>query len=177
MSQEAKRSWKERAVEELKKLSIAVVYIWVLLSVLALFRSMVLSQYHINYTVKLGFSLINAIVLAKFMWLGEVLHAGKRVSRKPLIYSMILNSAIFSVILLVCHILEEVLIQLWHGYSLTQSFSETSLREIFVLTIISFVVLIPFFATKGLVERMGKDEARKLLFSPLPERSSLAAEE
>ena len=78
MVQEEKPGWKKRIVDELRKLSITVIYIWVLLSVFALFREIILANYRINYSAKFGFALINALILAKFMWLGEILHAGKR---------------------------------------------------------------------------------------------------
>ena len=82
MVKEEKAGWKKRIVDELRKLSITVIYIWVLLSVFALFREIILANYHINYPVKFGFALINALILAKFMWLGEILHAGKRAAGK-----------------------------------------------------------------------------------------------
>ena len=75
---EGKAGWKKRAFGELRKLSITVIYIWVLLSVFALHREIILRSYHINYPAKFGFAFINAVILAKFMWLGEILHAGKK---------------------------------------------------------------------------------------------------
>ena len=83
MMHEEKPSWKKRALDELRKLSITVIYIWVLLGVLTLHREIVLANYHINYSAKFGFAFINAVILAKFMWLGEILHAGRRLPGKP----------------------------------------------------------------------------------------------
>jgi len=86
MMQEEKPSWKKRVLDELRNLSITVIYIWVLLSVFTLHREIILANYHINYSVKFGFALINAVILAKFMWLGEILHAGKKAAGKALLY-------------------------------------------------------------------------------------------
>ena len=87
MVQEEKPSWKKRTVDELRKLAIAVIYIWVLLSVFGLYREIILANYHINYSAKFGFALINAVILAKFMWFGEILHAGKRaVGKSPVVF-------------------------------------------------------------------------------------------
>ena len=69
MMQEVQPGWKKRIVGELRKLAIAVIYIWVLLSVFGLYREIILANYRINYSVKFGFALINAVILAKFMWL------------------------------------------------------------------------------------------------------------
>ena len=162
---EEKPGWKKRALDELRKLSITVMYIWVLLCVLTLHRQIILANYHINYSAKFGFAFINAVILAKFMWLGEILHAGKKAAGKVLLHSMLLNSAIFAVILMVCHLLEEALVKVWHGQSFATSFSETVAdpRNIFATMLLMFVVLIQFFFAKGLIEILGKDEIKRLL--------------
>jgi hypothetical protein len=161
-----KRTWKERLLEELKKLSITVVYIWLLLSLFALHRAVILAQHHIGDSVKFGFALINALILAKFVLIAEAFHAGERASSKPLWYSILFKSAVFSVILMACHIVEEVLVQMWHGKPITHSLSEISgatLKEICSLGVIMFVVLIPFFATKEMIRVSGKDKFKSLM--------------
>jgi hypothetical protein len=164
MIHEEKPGWKKRALDELRKLSITVIYLWVLLSVFTLHREIILAKYHINYSAKFGFALINAVILAKFMWLGEILHAGKKAAGKALLYSMLWNSALFAVILMVCHLLEEALVRVWHGQSFAASFSETVADpSIFATMLLMFVVLIPFFFAKGLIEILGKDEIKRLL--------------
>jgi hypothetical protein len=134
MMQQEKSEWKRRALDELRRLSITVIYIWVLLSVFTLHREIILANYHINYSAKFGFAFINAVILAKFMWLGEILHAGKKAAGKALLYSTLWNSAIFTVLL------------------------------IFATMQRVYVVLIPFFFAKGLIEILGKDEIERLLF-------------
>jgi hypothetical protein len=139
-------------------------YIWVLLIAFTLHREIILASYHINHSAKFGFAFINAVILAKFMWLGEILHAGKKAAGKALLYSMLWNSALFAVILMVCHLLEEALVRVWHGQSFAASFSETVADpSIFATMLLMFVVLIPFFFAKGLIEILGKDEIKRLL--------------
>jgi hypothetical protein len=168
MTHEDKPSWKKRIFDELKKLSITVLYIWVLLSVFTLYREMILANYNINYSVKFGFAFINALIFAKFMWLGEVLHVGKKAAGKALLFSVFWNSALFTIVLMAFHILEEALVKVWHGQSLTASLSEAvaTPRDVFVTMLLMFVVLIPFFFAKGLIEILGKDEIKKLLLKP-----------
>jgi len=165
MMHEEKPDWKKRALDELRNLSITVTYIWLLLSVFALHREIILANHHINYPAKFGFAFMNAVILAKFMWLGEFLHAGKKAAGKALLYSTLWNSALFTVFLMVCHLLEEALVKVWHGQSFAASFSETVAdpRDIFAPMPVVFVVLIPFFFAKGLIEILGKDEIKRLL--------------
>jgi len=174
MSDNEKSTWKKRALDEVKKLSVTVAYIWVLLTGFTLYRMMILSEYQIHFTLKLGFALINALVFAKFMWLGEVFHAGRRASGKPLLHSAVWNAGVFSVILMVCHGAEEYAIRWWHARStgIREANPET-LREFVSMLILIFVVLIPFFLAKGLVEILGPAEVRKLLLSAGEKQSAL----
>ena len=163
---EEKPGLKKRAVDELRKLSFAVIYIWVYLSVFILHREIILRSYHINYSAKFGFALLNAVILAKFMWLGEILHAGKKAAGKALFYATLWNAALFAVILMICHLLEEALVKVWHGHSFAASFSEAVAdpKDMFATALLTFVTLIPFFFSKGLIEILGKDEIKRLLF-------------
>jgi hypothetical protein len=162
---EEKPGWKGRAFGELRTFSITVIYIWVLLTVFTLHREIILRNYHINYSAKFGFAFVNAVILAKFMWLGEILHAGRIAARKALVYSTLSNAALFTVILMVCHLLEEALVKVWHGNSFAASFSEAVAypRDIFASMMLMFVMLVPFFFAKGLIEILGKDEIKRLL--------------
>ena len=178
MSGETKRSWKDRILGELRTLSLTVLYLWILLSGFALHREIILAHFEISYSEKFGFALLNAVILAKFMWLADLLHAGKQAAGRPLAHQIIWNSAIFSVILLACHIIEELLIGLWHGRSAVQSLpwnNGTTMHEIFATGIMMFVVLIPFFFTRGLSEMLGKDEVKKLLLNVVPKSGALPA--
>lgn len=178
MSNQEKHGWKERILDELKKLSITVIYLWVLLSLLILHREIILAQYHINYTWKLGFAFINALILAKFMLIADAFHAGERFKTKPLVSSVGYRSAVFSIILMVCHIVEEALVRVWHGVSVAQSLSEINgpaLKEIAFLGIIMFVVLIPFFATRELGEVLGEQALVSLFLGPRPNRATLTS--
>jgi hypothetical protein len=169
--------WKKRVLDELLKLSIAVSYIWVLLIALTLHREIILANYHIDYSIKFGFAFVNAVILAKFMWLGEISHAERKATGQVLLYSMIWNSTIFTVILLICHLLEEVLVKVWHGQSFALSFSETvaNPREILATMLLVFVMLIPFFFAKGLLEILGKDEIKRLFLNKSSKDDALPA--
>jgi hypothetical protein len=66
---------------------------------------------------------------------------------------------------MICHLLEEALVKVWHGHSFAASFSETVAdpRDVFASMLLVFVMLIPFFFAKGLIEILGKDEIKRLL--------------
>jgi hypothetical protein len=176
MSNREKHNWKEKVLDELKKMLVTTIYLWLLFSLLVLHRTVILAQYHISYSWKLGFALVNALILAKFMLIAEAFHAGERFKTKPLAYSVVFKSAVFSIILMVCHVLEELLMGVWHGKSVAESLpgaNGTPLNELLTLGLIMFVVLVPFFATRELKLVLGEGALVSLFFGPRPKTATL----
>jgi hypothetical protein len=62
---------------------------------------------------------INAWLLAKVMLTVEIFHVGDSLKHKPLIYPIVLKSAVFAIMLISFHILEEVLLGVWHGKTIS----------------------------------------------------------
>jgi|SRR5215813_2538161 len=106
MTNDAKRSRKERVLEKAKQLIVIVSYLWVFLSVLQLHRAFILAEHKIQYSNAEGlvFALINAWVLGKFVLIGESLFAGARWHSQPLLYLILYKSAVCGTILIVCNL-------------------------------------------------------------------------
>jgi len=97
----------------------------------------------------------------------EYFHVGDRLKNRPLIYPIMFKSAVFAVILICFHIIEETLIGVLHGKTLAQSIPDTGggkLQGILMVGIIMFVVLTPFFAFRELGRAIGTEQLRSLLF-------------
>jgi hypothetical protein len=169
MSNEAKRSWRERVVENTKNLMVIVVYLWALLTVFQLHRAIILAEHNIQYRYAQGllFALINAWILAKFVLIGESLHVGERWHSKPLLHSILFKSAVFGAILMVCRIVEGALGRIWRARSFAAGLPELSISTLideFSLMLIVIVALIPFFAAREFSRVLGKSEWTSLLF-------------
>ena len=146
---------KEKGVIEAKKLLWIFADLWVLLGLFALHKSVVLgdpSFYH------QGFAVINAFVLAKIIFLAEEFHVADELKDKPLIYPIAYRSAVFALILIVCHLLEEALVALWKGKAVMDSIGAQGFLELLVLAVIMFVVLMPFFALREVARDVGGDK-------------------
>jgi hypothetical protein len=164
---EHKPTLKEKAVFQLKEFFGMFLYLWVLFALFDLHRSIILAQEHINYQAQ-GFAIINALILAKVMLIGEDLHLGSGLRDKPLAYSILYRSLVFSVFLVCFHIVEEVVVGLMRGRSIAQSFPAVgsgSLQGILSVGAIVFVALIPFFAFREIGRVIGKSELWSLLIS------------
>jgi hypothetical protein len=156
---------KTGAIDETRELFGIFIYLWVLLSLFSLHKALVLNEESLIYHQ--GFALINALALAKVVLVAEFFHVGDNFKNRPLIYPTIFKSAVFAVILLCFHMIEETLLGVLHGKTLSQSIPNTgggTLQGILMVGIIMFVVLTPFFAFRELGRAIGTEQLRSLLF-------------
>ncbi len=170
MAHEQKISRKKRIAEGLKRFSIIVAYLWALLGVFELHKWAVFREQNISDTLlgyRVGFALVNALVLGKVFFVAEDLHLGERFKDKQLIIPILFKSAVFSLTLVCFYILEEVLVGMWHGKTIAQSIPKLGgggLEGILIVGIMMFVTLIPFFAFKEISRALGEGQLSSLLF-------------
>lgn len=158
---------KRKAVTEGRKLLWIFLYLWVLLGLFAVHRSIVLNEPNLFFHQ--GFAVINAFLLAKVMFTAETFHVADNLKGKPLIYPIVFKSTVFSVLLIGFYIIEieEVIIGKWHGKTFSDSIPVIgggSLERILVVGIIMFVSLTPFFALREVGRVIGDDKLYELFF-------------
>lgn len=167
--------FREKVVSETKTLFWIFVYLWLLLGLFALHKSLVLNEPHPFWHQ--GFAAINALVMAKVIFIGQALHVAERLGQKPLIYPITYKSAVYALMLIGFHIVEEAAIGAWHGKTVSElvaELSEGKLQAIFVQGVIMFVVLMPFFALGEISRDLGENElfrqffVRRTKYVPLP---------
>jgi hypothetical protein len=153
---------KEKIIAESKRFFWIFVYLWALLGLFSIHKSIILHEHNLIYHQ--GFAFINALVLAKIMIIAEMFHVGDNLKNKPLIYPIIFKCAVFSLILIIFIILEEILKAMWHGKVVSIALGGGSLKGILGVGIIMFVVLMPFFALKEISRDMGDGRLYELFF-------------
>jgi len=159
------RRLKTGALDESKKLFGIFLYFWVLLSLFSFHKALVLKEEYLLYNQ--WFALINALVLAKVVLIGEFFRVGDRLKNRPLIYPIIFKSAVFALLLICFHILERTLTGVLHGKTVLQSVPSIgggTLQGILMVGIIMFVALMPFFAFRELNQAIGTQQLHALLF-------------
>ena len=163
--QSEKPGLKRKLAHEFKELVWIFAYLWVLLGLFSVHKSIVLNEPNLIYHQ--GFAFINALVLAKVMLIAEMLHVADNLKQKPLIHPIVFKSAVFSAILMSFYIIEETPIGMWHGKAATESIPDIgggSLKGILVVGVMMFVVLMPFFAMRELSRDLGDDRLYELFF-------------
>jgi hypothetical protein len=163
---ESKSGFKERAKGQIKDFALMFLYLWIVFGFLVVHESIVLSQHQINFAAH-GLALINALVFAKVMLVAEDLHLGHRFHDKPLVYSIVFKSILFAVALICFHVLEHVLIGMWHGETIAESILAVGVNKlsgIVSLGIIGTVALAPFFILSEVSRAIGPDNFWALFF-------------
>jgi hypothetical protein len=143
-------------------------YLWLLLTVYALHDSISLS--HHPLIGDLGAAVLKALVLAKFMLIGEHMKLGKGLEHLPLIFPILFKSAVFSALLIGLHVIEELLIDaFWPMASRsTGGFDATSISVVLSLGAMAFVGLVPFFGVCELSRVLGAERLHTLFFNRPP---------
>ena len=157
---------KAKASEEFKRFMVIFLYLWVVFGLLSLHKSIVLSQQHLDYEEH-TFAIINAFVFAKVLLTAEHFHLGTRFSNKPLIYPILHKCFIFTVVLISFHIIESVVVGVWHGHTIADSIPPIfgwNPKGLLAVGAMCFILLLPFFGFREITRVIGRREMRYLLF-------------
>lgn len=155
-----------RVKHAMRQFVIMFLYLWVLLTLFVLNDRLTLDEHGLTLAFN-GFALLNALVLAKVMLIMEDLHLARWLENRPLIYPIIYESALLSVLFIVFHVVERLAVGWWHGRTLAESMpllSGGGMSGVITVAVILFISLLPFFAFKHLGEAIGTARVKTLLF-------------
>ena len=155
-----------KAFEEFKALAALSAYLYVCLGAVILFKSAVLREVGVTYTIW-GVALVKAIILGKFMLLLRMAHIGERYRHKPLIWPTLYQSLMFLVMLLILTTIEELLVGLIHGRALTNSLAHVvgpTFYQGFSVCFLMFLILVPYSAYACLGDVLGERALFRLFF-------------
>jgi hypothetical protein len=156
----------QRAYQEFKEFVVIVLYLWIVLGLFLLYKSVLLNQEHISFFDK-GFAIINALVLGKIVLIARALHLGDSTNRYPLVYPTVIKSALFSVVLALFKIFEAGVVAWYHHEAFRAAitdFGGGTIKGILTLTVLMFFVLIPFFGFTELQRVLGEAKLSGIFF-------------
>jgi FtsH-binding integral membrane protein len=105
---------KEKITHELYELMGISLYLAFFFCAVATYRMLLLNEFRVSY-FDYGAELINALVVAKVILIGEYAHLGKKHEAKPLLLSAVYKAFLFGLLVFGFHIVEEAIKRLWHG--------------------------------------------------------------
>ncbi|MEA3149742.1 MAG: hypothetical protein QOD56_681 [Gammaproteobacteria bacterium] len=161
-----KASLQQRAMHEVKEFAILAVYLYITLGAVILMKTAVLHSQGIEFAFW-GVAAIKAVVLAKFMLIGNALKIGERNSTRPLIWPTLHKAFGFLVLLIIMTTIEQAIVGLFHRQSIASSLGELvgpRLEETIAGFLIMLLVLIPFFAFRILSDALGEGRLARMFF-------------
>jgi hypothetical protein len=159
---------------ELRRYWIVVAYLYVCFGALTLYKVGVLSEVGSHY-VPLGFAAAKALILGKFVLIGESARIGSRPGGRTLLDLIVRKVLSFLLLLIALSVAEEFVAGWLHGRSFAQTLAEyerRSLLEILATCLLVLLVLIPMIATGELSRALGPGVLRRLLLSPARDTAS-----
>jgi hypothetical protein len=157
---------KARVKDEFVRFIILFFYLWVLFGCFVIIQDIILRQEGRPVALQ-GVALINALVLAKVMLVFEDLDLGRWLELRPLIYPILFETSVLTILFLCFRVAEKIVEGLFRGQTIASSVPEIGGGGLVGLTgvaFILFVALIPFFAFRNITRVLGRDHMYKLVF-------------
>jgi hypothetical protein len=162
-----KESLEERALKELKRYAVIVLYLWVLFALFAGYKRVLLHENGISVWNE-GFAIVNALIFGKVILIAQALSLGGTLKDGALVWIVIRKSLLFAIVLMLFHIGEEAIRAWFKDLPLSTAvadFGGGTWLGLLTYAAIFFVVLIPFFAMQEVADVLGADALWSLMFT------------
>lgn len=156
---------KAKAAEEVRSFLALFFYLWVVFGVFMLNQDIAQREDGINFTMQ-GFALVNALVFAKVVLVFNMFDPGAWLRKRPLIYPIVYETFLVTILLLVVHVAERVINGLIRGRTMLESLPSIGgggLAGLLSASVIMFVALLPLFGLRNLDLAMGRGRLRAML--------------
>jgi len=169
-----KPSFKQRATNELRDFAWISLYLGFFFCSLSFYATVLLRKYEIDY-LNYSLAIINALIVAKVILIGEMAHLGRWGEAKPLYQSVIYKSVVFSLFVLVFHFLEEFVKRLIHHGVAGSVLHEAHVADLLSRMLLVFCAFIPLFAFRELGRLLGGEKLHELFFKNGSTRAASAS--
>lgn len=165
--------WKQKLVHEFIRYFISVLYLAFFFGSFTWYRRAVLAQYGISY-YNYGVAFVEALVLAKVVWLGEIIGIVREPEDKPLLYPTLKKAFVFTIFVALFSVVEGMVRGMIRGVGAGHGLYEEVVVHKFELLakcVITFCAFIPFFAFREIAREIGEVRLWKLFFKRKEEPS------
>jgi hypothetical protein len=158
--------WKQKLLHEVISYAVNFVYLAFFFTVFTWYRRLILDQYKITY-LHYGFSVIEALILAKIIMIGDAMSLGSRLEHKPLIYVTLFKAFAFTIWVAVFMVIEHIMEGWMHGNGLVGGLRQITNQgkdELQARCLVVFFAFIPFFAFRETARVLGEKKLWHLFF-------------
>ena len=154
---------KQKTIHEFWELAWIFLYLAFFFCSLEIYSVLLLKDFHVKY-LNFGFAVINALVVAKVILLGEYARIGKRYEARPLMLSAAYKALLFVLLVFAFHLVEEFVKHLLHKGNIAGAVNEIRINDLLGRSIVVFCTFIPLFAFRDLRRVLGEERFAALFF-------------
>ena len=158
-------SLKSRLLIELKRYAVISIYLFLCFSTLLIYEASLSETKEINL-LTIGIALGKALILGKFILIGEVLQPGSRINAPTLLHRVAWRTIGMFLVLVVFKFLEELIIGLMHSRGVSDLFVELqqeSWAGLLGPALVMLLILLPMMTAMELDRALGKEGLMGLL--------------
>lgn len=167
---------KAKIAHEAREFLSLFVYLAFFFCALAAYNMLLLKKYHIEY-LTFSFALINALVIAKVILIGDALHIGRQCEERSLLVAAVVKSLLFGLLVFAFHVVEELMKWMLHRSNAGGMFGDMHIDQALARSLIIFCTFIPLFAFRELRRLLGEGEFYSLVFHSKAKRQAGARAE
>lgn len=159
--------FKEKIIKELSSYIINFVYLALFFCIFSIYRALLMAEYNLSFA-DYGVNIIKALVLAKLIMIGDLLHLGKRLKNFPLCKVAVYKTIVFSIWVFIFRVFESFARSFFHGNGIFEELKnalEKNPYEMAAQVLMVFFAFLPFFAFRELGNILGKEKLLKIFFN------------
>lgn len=158
-------SAKSRLAHELKSYAVVSAYLFVCFSVILFYETSQSTGPQAS-AIGIGAALVKALVIGKFILIGELIKPGTRVEAPTLLHRVAWRTFGMLFVLIGLKIIEELVIGAVHDQGIAATFEEIfrhSWRELLAPTLLMLLILIPLMTAIELDRALGEGRLKDLM--------------
>jgi hypothetical protein len=155
----------QRLMAELRRYLLVSAYLYVCFGAILLYKSAILSEAGQHY-VPLGVAAVKALILGKFVLIGEMAGVGSRFGSGGFLPRVARRSLLLLLVLIALTAIEEFVVALIHGRTVGEAASALTglLRpEALASTLLMLLILVPLVVVTELSRTLGPGGLRRLV--------------
>ena len=156
---------KEKAKHEFIDFVVIALYLAFFLCALSTYAMLLLRKYEISY-LNYTFALINALIIAKIILVGEMAHLGRTFENRPLYQSIFYKALFFGLLVFAFHLIEEFVKRLIHGEPSGTVLHNIRFDDLVGRAIVVFWAFLPLFGFREVRRVLGEDKLYAMILKP-----------
>jgi len=157
---------KQKFFHEITVFYLYTFFLYLLFGTFITYERLLLGYYG-NSHIRYGYSLLEALILAKVIMIGEAAKIGEKYKYHPLIIPVIYKTLAFSLLLLIFNLLEHYIIGYFAGRTFMQTYyiiMHQKMNIMLAKTFIMIIIFAQFFVMLELSRALGENKLAALFF-------------